>query len=562
VGEEEVTFTNINGPDWGKKRGARKIEYGTSQSQKNHVDYIWIDTCCIDKSSSAELSEAINSMYRWYEESEVCYAYLEDVEKDYEDAREDPDEDTSNDSIKILNENVEYAIRKSRWFTRGWTLQELVAPSQIIFFAKNWSVLGVLGEKDNNYWQPKRNHWQPKRNLIKLLSSITTIPEAVLADPSLRTSCSVAKKMSWAAHRETTREEDMAYSLLGIFEVNMPLLYGEGYRAFIRLQEEIIKGTNDQSLFAWGIQRPLHLNDERHIDIEILAPSPAAFALSSKIVPFPSTPDREPYTMTNKGLRIDLRLLEKGRIYGTFALLDCHYEDDFSGVIGIPLEETSNTSVYTRLSMRPPRKWSTEVTENVKVRTIYVSKRVSRERRKDKAQDIKCLIRRGSLRNPDSQILKVLPSSFRSNLETGVIFVALEYNDERGAHGATLIVEFYCRKFNNYFAVVLSVLYDSDPYLDEEGNLLKALKIISQPEGGASHKLIKDKWKKQWRTERAWKDEDTQLVNVSKHPQGAGIMKITARASYEMILNQSVLVLDVECNWTISPTKDETAGSS
>jgi hypothetical protein len=196
------------------------------------VWYIWIDTCCIDKSSSAELSEAINSMYRWYEESEVCYAYLEDVEEDYENACEDPDKDANNGSIKSLNENVEKNIRKSRWFTRGWTLQELVAPSQIIFFAKNWSVLGVLGEKDND-------SWDPERNLGKLLSSITTIPEAVLADPSLRTSCSVAKKMSWAAYRQTTRDEDMAYSLLGIFEVNMPLLYGEGDRAFIRLQERL-----------------------------------------------------------------------------------------------------------------------------------------------------------------------------------------------------------------------------------------------------------------------------------------------------------------------------------
>jgi len=104
--------------------------------------YLWIDTCCIDKSSSAELSEAINSMYRWYEESNVCYAYLEDVEEDYQDASEDPVEDTNNDSIKRLNGKVEKKIRKSRWFTRGWTLQELIAPSQISFFGKNWSCLG------------------------------------------------------------------------------------------------------------------------------------------------------------------------------------------------------------------------------------------------------------------------------------------------------------------------------------------------------------------------------------------------------------------------------------
>jgi hypothetical protein len=543
-------LSDINGGHWRKKRGAKKIEYGSSQCQKDHVDYIWIDTCCIDKSSSAELSEAINSMYRWYEESEVCYAYLEDVEEDYEDASENADKDTNNESIKSLNENVEKTIRKSRWFTRGWTLQELIAPWRISFYGKNWL---FLGEK---YY----DSWDPERNLGKLLSSITTIPEAVLADPSLRTSCSVANKMSWAAYRKTTREEDMAYSLLGIFKVNMPLLYGEGNRAFIRLQEEIIKGTDDQSLFAWGFQRSPYLNDERYIDIAVLAPSPAAFALSSKIVPFPGAPNREPYTMTNKGLRIDLCLWEKERQYGPVALLDCHYEDDFSRVIGISLSKRSNTSVYTRFSLEPPRMLMTEETEDAKERTIYLTKHFSRERRKNKALDVKFLIRRGSLRNPDIHILKVLPSSFRSNIETGVIFVDLKHNNETEYHGATLMVEFYKEQFDHHFAVVLSL--ERYSILDEERYMRKAVKIISQLEGDPSRELLKDGWENEWKTERNWKDEDTQLVNVSQHPQGAGTMKITAVASYETILNQSVLVLDVDCNWTVSPTKDETAGSS
>ena len=206
--------------------------------------------------------------------------------------------------------------------------------------------------------------------------------------------------------------------------------------------------------------------------------------------------------------------------------------------------------------------WSTEETEDAEERTIYVTKRFSRESHKDKAQDVKCLIRHGSLQIPDSQILKVLPSSFRSNVETGVVFVALEYNDETEAHGATLIVEFYSKHFEIYFAVVLSVLYGSDPYLDDEENLQEAVKIISQLEGDPSHELLKDGWENEWKTERHWKDEDTQLVNVSQHPQGTEAMEITAVASYEMILNQSVLVLDVDCNWTISPTEDETAESS
>ena len=509
------------------------------------MDYIWIDTCCIDKSSSAELSEAINSMYRWYEESNVCYAYLEDVEEDYQDASEDPVEDTNNDSIKRLNGKVEKKIRKSRWFTRGWTLQELIAPSQISFFGKNWS---FLGEKYND-------SCQPERNLVKLLSSITTIPEAVLADPSQRSSCSVARKMSWAARRKTTREEDMAYSLLGLFEVNMPLLYGEGTRAFVRLQEEIIKETDDQSLFAWGFQQSHYQINTGDFDIEVLAPSPAAFAMSANVVPFPSAPNRQPYTMTNKGLRIDLRLWIKRRQYAPVALLDCHYEDDFSGVIGISLKKRSNTSIYSRLSMGTPRMWSTEETEDAEERTIYVTKRFSRERHKDKAQDVKCLIRHGSLQNPDIQILKVLPSCFRSNTETGVVFVALEYDVVREGHGATLIVKFYSRQFENYFAVVLSLLHDSYHCLDAEQVLQPNVKIISQLEGGSSHISFNDGWENEWKTERDWKLEDTQLVNVFQHPQGTGTIKITAVASYEMILNQIVLVLDVDCYWLIPPIR-------
>ncbi len=534
------------------------------------VRYIWIDTCCIDKSSSAELSEAINSMYRWYEESVVCYAYLEDVEEGFDDAYENPNEDTNNDSIvndndplisdndsiKSIDGNVKKTIGKSRWFTRGWTLQELIAPRRIFFFGKDWL---FLGEK-------YRRSSHPKRSLLKLLSSITTIPEAVLANPSQRTSCSVAKKMSWAARRKTTREEDMAYSLLGIFEVNMPLLYGEGTRAFRRLQEEIIKETDDQSLFAWGFKQRNHspyLFDELVFDPELLAPNPSVFAMSAKIVPFPSAPNRQPYTMTNKGLRIDLRLLEKGRGYAPVALLDCHHEDDFSGVIGIVLKKTSNTSVFTRNSVAFPRKWSTEETEDAEVRTIYVSKHVLSKQRKYK-EEIRCLIRYGSLRNRDYQVLNILPSSSRWNIETGVVFVAFEYNDIRDGHGATLIIEFYSELFKSRFAVVLSLLRDLFNSLDEELSLLKAVRIKSQLEGvGPYFEWLKGGWENEWKTERTWKSEDTQLVKVSRHPQqGTETMKITAVASEDKILNQSVLVLDVDWNWIIAPIYIERADSS
>jgi hypothetical protein len=219
-GAEEVTFQHINDSEWRGMRGATKIKYVSSYCKEEGFRYIWIDTCCIDKSSSAELSEAINSMYGWYEGSIVCYAYLEDVEHAL--STHAPDDPANKDK----------AIRKSRWFNRGWTLQELIAPKKVYFFDSQWRSLGS------------------KEDLSPLLSSITTIPEDVLAEPENRRDCSVARKMTWAAKRQTTRIEDVAYSMLGIFDVNMPLLYGEGRKAFIRLQEEILKETDDQSLLA------------------------------------------------------------------------------------------------------------------------------------------------------------------------------------------------------------------------------------------------------------------------------------------------------------------------
>ena len=179
-------------------------------------EYIWTDTCCIDKTSSAELSEAINSMHTWYARSSVCYAYLQDVGDD-----EDPAMYGSQ-------------FRTSKWFTRGWTLQELVAPRNVVFLSQQWSVLGT------------------KASLETVIEEITGIDGDVLTHQTALHSVSVAQRMSWAAERETTRVEDRAYSLLGVFGIHMPTIYGEGDQAFVRLQEEILRRIPDQTLFAWG----------------------------------------------------------------------------------------------------------------------------------------------------------------------------------------------------------------------------------------------------------------------------------------------------------------------
>ena len=216
-GENEVTFQDIKGADVKNEERCKKIRNTCTIAADHGFDYVWIDTCCIDKTSSAELSEAINSMYRWYQESGVCYAYLADVLSKADDHQ----------SIARSSE-----FSECRWFTRGWTLQELIAPSTVIFFDQKWQEIGT------------------KSSLRQPISEITGIPDSILLGDDLERA-SIAQRMSWASGRESTRVEDGAYCLMGIFFVNMPLLYGEGERAFIRLQEEIIRVSDDHSLFAW-----------------------------------------------------------------------------------------------------------------------------------------------------------------------------------------------------------------------------------------------------------------------------------------------------------------------
>ncbi|KAI1734379.1 HET-domain-containing protein [Xylaria scruposa] len=211
--EEEVTFQDFQNLDVARtKKGFSKIEKTCRLARKSKMKWAWVDTCCIDKTSSAELSEAINSMYRYYQNATVCYAYLSDL----------PAED-----------DAEVPLAQCRWFTRGWTLQELLAPSNIEFYDHQWNLRGT------------------KKSLKHPLSAITKIDVRVLMNTQLLEDYPVAVRMSWAAKRETTRPEDIAYCLLGIFGVYMPMLYGEGKNAFLRLQDEICKGTDDLSIFAW-----------------------------------------------------------------------------------------------------------------------------------------------------------------------------------------------------------------------------------------------------------------------------------------------------------------------
>ncbi|OTA68532.1 HET-domain-containing protein, partial [Hypoxylon sp. EC38] len=227
--DDEVSFQEFSDLASARStRGSTKIKKTCALAKdKHHLQYAWVDTCCIDKTSSAELSEAINSMYRWYQEAAVCFVYLSDMTPDTVETKK------SGEWIWRDLRGTPRLLKECRWLTRGWTLQELLAPRDVEFYDANWEFMGT------------------KDSLLEPLSEITGIEPTFLKYGSLIWSASVGTRMRWAAERETTRPEDMAYCLLGIFEINMPMLYGEGDKAFLRLQEEICKQTNDLSLFAW-----------------------------------------------------------------------------------------------------------------------------------------------------------------------------------------------------------------------------------------------------------------------------------------------------------------------
>ncbi|CAD6445958.1 41b63c63-b057-49e5-92f2-0b6c0abeaaab [Sclerotinia trifoliorum] len=211
---EEVTFKDMTKGAGKTKAGYNKIRLCGEQAERDGIRYFWVDTCCINKSNTNELSKAINSMFRWYGNAEKCYVYLSDVSSS-----------AINNDNKFHQRPWESVFRESRWFTRGWTLQELIAPISVEFFSKDWEKLGN------------------KSSLELLIREITRIPVKALQGASL-SDFSITERFLWAEKRVTTWEEDNAYSLLGIFDIYIPLIYGEGREnAFKRLREEINKAS-------------------------------------------------------------------------------------------------------------------------------------------------------------------------------------------------------------------------------------------------------------------------------------------------------------------------------
>ena len=277
--EREPTYQSFlnssdkDGPEFAKIREACRL------ADENKLNWIWIDTICIDKTSSAELSEAINSMFKWYQFSTQCFTFLSDVESDNGLVRNILSDEGFAWFERTQRKNTLIGFEQSKWFTCGWTLQEL-APTYMIFYDRYWRLIGSREAVSESI---------EKACGIRLKSWVHAC---------------IAQKMSWMARRRTSRGEGMAYSLMGLFDVNMPLLYGEGEeKAFIRLQLEIIKKSDDASIFAWI--DPASAGFE--MKYGLLAMHPAYFKDSADVfIQTNKVMQRLPYAMTNKGLGIQV----------------------------------------------------------------------------------------------------------------------------------------------------------------------------------------------------------------------------------------------------------------
>lgn len=312
--DEEVSFTDIGTDRMKRKRGYHKIITTCDIALAKGYEWVWIDTCCIDKTSSSELSESINSMYDWYKNSAFCIAYLEDYQ-------------------------IEYGqLAKSSWFTRCWTLQELISPSVVRFYDTKWRYFGS------------------KKGLCREISEITGIDTKTLSGADPRR-CSVAQRMSWAAKRKATRIEDEAYSLLGLFDVNLNPTYGYKEKAFGALQTAILQSPrdhDDQSIFAWdrGVKRGYQ---------GLLATSPAAFANCQRTRRLDPLDNRCGFFYNSFDIILDLLTLPYG-INTYLCVLDCSSDPTSSDVRDcIILERSDDEQQYARVRQGDISRLSLEV---------------------------------------------------------------------------------------------------------------------------------------------------------------------------------------------------------
>ncbi|KAL9037656.1 MAG: hypothetical protein Q9214_005603 [Letrouitia sp. 1 TL-2023] len=301
----EVTLQDLRRRSLGRLRrdaalrdSLEKIRGACRRALAEGQRYVWIDSCCIDRTNLFEVSESIRSMFRWYRDAACCLAYLWDV---------GGDGDRMDDSGVLLRRRKKKNERQeeySEWFSRGWTLQELLAPRSLLFFDRRWNKLGT------------------RRALAAEVERATGIPAKYVTDfAGHAQEASVAMKMSWMARRSTTKEEDTAYCLFGIIGVSMDVRYGDGRKEFLRLQDKIMRepGLQDESIFAWRRSYPRGYPEASKCS-GLLAPWPDAFEQSGDVRLRPEKyRSRGPYELTKDGLRLPVPISIAGEAgYGNF----------------------------------------------------------------------------------------------------------------------------------------------------------------------------------------------------------------------------------------------------
>lgn len=452
-GDDELLFQDISGGlTWAfeellqdqQKEGLAKVLNSCRLAKANGCDWIWIDTCCIDKSSSAELSEAINSMFRWYAESAICYAYLSDFVHGTD-------------------------FQGSRWWSRGWTLQELIAPRNVEFFDGSWGFIGnrnqlaeriaeisgvdesilrqghhrrcgyvrhvrlphvfeIIGKKvsaSGDGLHQRASLMDGEKAPVLQEERLPTLEERLMGCdcqdsftpiPPLSIQLarvSLSTRMSWASKRRTTREEDISYCLLGLFNVNMPLIYGEGGKAFSRLLEEIIKSSNDQSILAWQ-------------GSHTYSSSPPS---SPDYYPLRSIYSTMQWTTWEHKAKTDMLVTPSGLQVNTLVCSDFIYSKEiteqfteqnwFREYLGVPeclgvLDCTVGSDLRARpaMSLRRIQNHEDVYSQRVEYDFTYMVKMQSEEQRLGKTAVVFKLYRNGNIQNTDSNQALGAPLTF------------------------------------------------------------------------------------------------------------------------------------------------------
>ncbi|KAJ4291745.1 hypothetical protein N0V90_009640 [Kalmusia sp. IMI 367209] len=462
--EDEVTFSQIQVPSACKDMpGYRKIQFLCDQAAKDGLEYAWI----VRNTSSSELSEAINSMFRWYQLSEICYVYLADVKHRWI-----------------------YDIFKSRWWTRSWTLQEFLASSNVVFYDADWRWIGR------------------KVELASAISKRMGIDKTVLRDPQAMFSCSVAQRMSWAALRSAKRTEDIAYALLGIFDVNMSLRYGEGKKAFLRLQREIIKVQGDQSLFAWifgarhleelGVHAATH-SFQQSSPFGLLADGPRSFLGCGQIISHHPLADDSEIREFNGSLQLtmsivpiplhmrlfrepeDSEFIDNGQYH--IGLLSCGIKNQPEYLIGILLHSLYEEDQYARECLHLYRNdtnvplanspglftflvYPREAADSDLKQIRIVGKDNFRTRYKTiyntLAQAQYSFVLDTLLLNRSHEFHSVLPDTWKCDPTRS----SLTYTDKANALPARMAIAWYNREERHMLCVLLDKLLPSVPYIE------------------------------------------------------------------------------------------------